>query len=225
MARFNTWPFILLLFAPAAAGVGPNQAPDAGAVDDQAAQWIETLRACHESVFSIQADFVQERFDKLNSEGEEMEGIVLVRRGGLVRLDYQKPERRVIVSDGVTLWAFDKAERTAVRDDVKNSLLTRVFGFVLGEGEDAFLVRRLGGADKPGQGPVVLELVPRAEDAFVESVALSLDCPCPCVKRVLVVDRTGAVIRVTLSNVRTNVKVGKGRFKFAPPRGVKIIQL
>ena len=213
----------LTLFVPLDAGSGPGD-PDAGPADKAASHWLKRLRECQKGVFSIRADFVQERFHKLRPSPEKMVGVAEVRRGGRVRLKYLKPTGKTITSDGEVLWAYDQEERTAYKSDAKKSLINRIFGFILDDGGDAFSSRLLGGETQTGKGPVAIELSGRVEDPAVKKVVLTLDEPCPLITRVLVVDHTGAVTRITLSNIETNVKLGKRRFIFRPPRGTSVVK-
>ncbi|MCP4600013.1 MAG: outer membrane lipoprotein carrier protein LolA [Proteobacteria bacterium] len=197
---------------------------DAGSLDDPTIPWIKHLRKCQQGVFSIKADFIQERLHRLEPTEKKMRGVVKVRRGGRVRLEYFKPERRLIVSDGKTLWAFDPSEKTAIKSKASKSLLLRLFAFFVDtDNEDAFHARHLGGALKPGAGSAAIELVPKTRDPIVASIVLTLEEPAPCVKRVLVVDNSGAVIRITLENIRTNPGLGRKLFTFIPPQGTKIV--
>ncbi len=173
----------------------------------------------------MQASFVQERLHKLEPRGEVMKGVVKLRRGGRIRVAYSEPARQLIISDGQALWAFDPGQKTAMQGRTAHSLLPRLFGFLLDDGErDSFVARHLGGDPQPGSGKAAVQLLPRSRDPIVASLVLTLEKKCPCVSRVLVVDHAGVVTRITLARVRTNLGFGQKLFVFKPPPGVKIVQ-
>ncbi len=198
---------------------------DKGNSGDPASLWLMHVRKCQSGVFSIQADFIQERLHRLNPIDKPMKGTVKARRGGRVRLEYSKPVQRLLVSDGMFLWAFDKKDKTAIRSRADGSLLLRLFELFVdtGQGTD-FIARHLGGALQPGDGPAAVELVPMSRDPVVSSIVLTLEESCPCLRRVLVIDHSGAVIRVTLDHIRTNVGLVRKLFTFTPPPGAKILR-
>lgn len=223
MSRLATVLFSALILLAISGGAVAVLASDAGTDDDPAAKWLETVTACYENINSIQADFVQERFDKLGAEAETMAGVLQARAGGLARLEYTTPKGRAVISDGKTVWAVDRNEKIAFRQSADKSPLFGVLDFLFKGGARTFAVRFLGGEKNPGRGSAVLELKPLDSDPFIERVALTLEEPCPCVKRVLVVDRSGSVVRVTLTNTKTNVKIGRGRFTFSPGAGIRLV--
>ncbi len=198
---------------------------DAGTSDEAADTWLKHIRKCQRGIFSIRANFTQEHLRRLGPKEKPDTGIVKVRRGGRVRLRYDKPSRRLIVSDGNTLWAFSPSSKTVIQSSARGSLMPRLLNYFLGdEPGDSFVARHLGGATSPKDGSSAIELVPKKRDTVIAKVVLTLRQACPCVQRVLVVDHTGAVIRVTLDNIRTNVGLKKSLFTFKPPRGTKIVK-
>ncbi len=214
-----------LLFFIAATVGHAQESTDGGLPDDPAKEWIAHLRKCQRGVSGLQASFVQERLHKLETHSEVMKGVVKLRRGGRIRVAYSEPVRRLIVSDGHALWAFDPGQKTAVEGRAAHSLLPRLFGFFLDDGErDSFVARHLGGDTQPGSGKAAVQLVPRNRDPIVASFVLTLENKCPGVSRVLVEDHAGVVTRVTLSKIRTNLGFGQKVFVFKPPPGVKIVQ-
>ncbi len=201
-------------------------AHDAGLMDETAEEWLGHVRNCLKDVFSIRARFIQETKHKLaHPVTDELRGIVEVRRGGRVRLEYKTPARRLLVTDGKTMWAFDPAAKTVITGSPGHSALSGVFALLVdGMDNTAFTASHIGGATKVGDGLAVIELVPSVRDPLVKSIVLTLDKECPCIKRVMIADHAGAVIRVTLENLRLNVGIGARRFRFVPPPGIRVVR-
>ncbi len=205
---------------------GWSKEPVDGGMDDQRAdRWLNHARVCQKGVFSLEAVFVQELKHRLEPVQEKMTGKVQVRRGGRIRIEYQKPKNRLVVSDGKTVWAYDSEAKTAITGRARDFVLHRLFGFLLyEESRDGFLISHLGGGAGPEDGRGAIQLVPKSKDPMVKSVVLTLEKSCPCLKRILIEDVTGAVIRVTFDNIRINAAIGAKRFTFRPPPGTKIIR-
>jgi outer membrane lipoprotein-sorting protein len=213
--------FVFILFL----SPGEVSASDTSSPDEAAEVWLKHVRRCLRKIFSFRADFVQEiKYKREHPKAEVFRGVVEVRRGGRYRLTYKEPQKRVVVCDGRTIWSFDRPSKTAITTSVDRTLLDEALGLLVGEEtETAFMVRHLGGARIPEDGRAAIELLPRSKDALIAKVVVTLNKKCPCIERILVVDHTGAVMRIDLDRIETNVGIGKRRFIFRPPKGATIV--
>ncbi len=202
--------------------------PDVGmtqATSPDATVWVSHLRACLKRVFSIRAEFVMERKDKQSATDEAWQGTLELRRGGRYRLTYHSPKRRLVVSDGVTAWAYDQAARIAYSSPADDLLVDHLLELISGEQyKKHFKIDFLGGSTRPrGGGFGAIQLIPFKKHPFIASLTFTLDNKCPCIRRVLIAHHDGTVTRITLSDVHFNVGIGKRRFEFTPPKGTHVI--
>ncbi len=202
----------------------PGDRPGTG--KDPIEAWLDHGRGCLDGVFSLAADFTQETIHVLGGDMEVMEGTVQLRRGKRIRLEYKKPQRLLVVSDGKVVRAWRPETRTVIEGSSRKDMVALAFGFVLGEQEEeAFDTRFVGGDAEPVEGSRgVIELVPRTPIPLVERILLTMEGSCPSVSRVVLIDRAGTATRFTLTNVKTNTGIGHKRFIFKPPKGAKIIR-
>jgi outer membrane lipoprotein carrier protein len=209
---------LFALLAPLASIARDVDEPDGSAV------WLAHLRDCLKNVFSIKASFVQENRAKNRPNGAAWSGTLEVRRGGRYRIAYKTPKPRLIVSDGKTIWAFDRAASVAVSSPADGSILDSLLGFLVGSGtSELFDAVLLGGASHPDEGFGVLDIIPVQKHPYFSSVILTLGGDCPCIRRVLVTYPGGSLTRITLSEIQTNVGMGQRRFQFTPPRGMRVV--
>lgn len=226
--RISLW-LLLATVLISAAGRAQEVERDGGAeltTDElRAAAWLAHLRACQRDVRSLRARFTQEIHRKMLGKKEVMKGTVEARRGRRVRLEYQSPQSKLLVSDGVKLVAYDPGEQRLVSTPIKRSLIPQVFELLLGSGDiQSFAARHLGGAEHPGSGPAAIELIPLEGDAIVQSFVVTVTDSKPCASRVLVVDQAGAIVRIEIQDVEINVTLENHRFVFKPPPGVDVIK-
>ena len=202
-----------------------ENAPSPPVVEDATAKiWLKHMRGCLKKVFSIKAKFVQEHRAKHRAEDEKWEGVLEVRRGGRYRLTYKLPDKRLVVSDGETIWAYDREAKTAYSSPAGETVLDDLLALLVGkETEHAVEVRFLGGSGHPDEGVAAIELVPSRNHPFLSSIVLTLEKACPAIRRILVTHHDGSVTRVTLSDIKTNVGMGKRRFMFKPPGGTRVV--
>jgi outer membrane lipoprotein carrier protein len=207
--------------------MGQTGAMGADQPDHPTDAWIRHSRRCLREVFSIRANFVQElKYKRDHPAAEVFHGVVEIRRGGRYRMTYNTPDKRLVVCDGHTIWSYDQPTRTVYTSAVANTILDEAWGLLAGDNaETAFVARYLGGTSDPKEGRAAIELLPRKKDALVASVVVTLSSQCPAVQRILVVDHTGSVMRISLDGIETNVGLGRRRFTFKPPRGTQVIPL
>ncbi|MFO8072856.1 MAG: outer membrane lipoprotein carrier protein LolA [Polyangia bacterium] len=205
----------------------PDGGPDdAGAALDPALRWLESARECLDGAFSFEADFTQELIHPLGNPTGPMRGRVQLRRGDRLRLDYRKPRRRLVVSDGEIVRAWDPENRTVIETRSARSPIHAAFRFALAAGgSDDFTARLLGGPGDPARGgPAVLELIPLRESPLVERVLVTLVPDCPPVRRVVLIDRAGCAVRITFFEARLDAGIGHRRFVFEPPPGARVVR-
>jgi outer membrane lipoprotein carrier protein len=154
---------------------------------------------------------------------EDSEGTVRVKKPGLVRWDYARPEKRTLYLQGTTLWIWRPEDQEAqVKRDFGGDQLSSAFTFLWGKGDllrefSPKAVRAPAGLP-PGEG---LELTPLK--------------PAPGVQKLLfVVGKDGQVLASLVTNpqgdlnqiVFAEAKVDQGLadslFQFTPPKGAYV---
>lgn len=154
---------------------------------------------------------------------EDSEGVVRVKKPGLVRWDYAKPEKRTLYLKGKTLWIWRPDDQEAqVKRDFGGDQLSSAFTFLWGKGD---LLKEFSPKAVPvpsglpgGDG---LELTPLK--------------PTPGVQKLLfVVGKDGQVLASVVTNPQSDLnqivfgeaKVDQGLpeslFQFAPPQGAYV---
>jgi outer membrane lipoprotein carrier protein len=151
---------------------------------------------------------------------EESSGTVQVKKPGLVRWDYQKPDPRTLFVENKTLWIWRPEDKEAqVKRNFGGDQLSSAFTFLWGKGD--LLAEFTPAVVKPPEGLPAgdgLELTPKKPVAGVQ-------------KLVFVVGKDGQVLASVVTNpqgdvnqiVFTAAKVNQGLkdelFHFEPPKG------
>jgi len=184
------------------------------------AQRVQTFYA-HTKDFSAQ--FAQHYTYLSIGKVEDSSGNVEVKKPGLVRFDYEKPEKRIIYIEGKTLWIWKPADQEAqVKRDFGGDQVSSAFTFLWGKGE---LLKEFSpkAVETPKNLPAgdALELLPVKPTAGIQ-------------KLLFVVSKEGQVLASVLTNpqgdvnqiVFTGSKVDQGlpsaRFHFEPPKGAYV---
>ena len=190
---------------------------DAG---DTVTESMNSFRGMFSRIFSLKGDFEQDVQCGDANPSSSFSGTFELKRKGRYRFNYKKPKGKTIVSDGERTFVYDRTAHF-VSAGSADSLLSLLGGLLIGESIDAFemvpLVAQDAGALR------VLRFVPRSPDPFVRQVLLTVSNKLPHIRRIVVVDGGGCIIRTTLSNVQINTGIKDRRFRFEPPKNAEVV--
>jgi outer membrane lipoprotein carrier protein len=200
---------VLLFAAPAGA------APDVTTV-------IDGIQKFYADAQDLQANFTQRYTYTVYDRTQVSKGIVYFKKPGMMRWDYQKPQPKVFVADGQTLWVYEPTENQAFKRKLAEAQLPVALTFMSGEGKltDEFEVKLLPSEDASSY---LVELIPKRHAGDYKSLQLKVDAKTFAVTASTVVDPVGNTNELSFEGVKTNVGLPDAGFKFRPPDGVRII--
>ncbi len=209
-------------------------APCASAAEESHARIVAALQKKYESLTSLAADFEQKNEIKALGRTTKSSGRLLLAKPGRLRVEYEKPERQLLVSDGRTFWLHTPRFNQVVISEVGNAgAAATPLLFLAGKGEIEknfrVFVEKPGvagqGEGARGEGaPHRLRLEPRSGAASFRRMWLEVE---PENFRILAfsyVDALGNKSGLRFSNVRESVKIAEEKFRFVAPPGAEIVR-
>jgi outer membrane lipoprotein carrier protein len=170
------------------------------------------------------ARFFQESTLKAMDITDTAEGTILIKRPGMMRWEYERPDPQLIVTDGEMLWLYRPEERQVMIGDAP-----RYFGGGKGAGflsdvksvEDDFIVV----PGKSDDAHHVLELFPKENRYDVESIRLYISRDRMEIVKVVTENRFGDETRLTFSDLTFGLNPDDSLFRFEIPDGTDVLQL
>jgi outer membrane lipoprotein carrier protein len=153
-------------------------------------------------------------------------GEVLLKKPGRMRWNYVKPEPKMYLSDGTTLWLYEPEDKQAFKQDLKASQLPAALAFLAGQGKLSaeFDITPADGKTPYGTAhDYVLSLSPKAPQATVKTILFVVDPKTFDVRESVITDQQGNVNDLLFSEIKTNTSLPDATFKWAPPAGVRLI--
>jgi outer membrane lipoprotein carrier protein len=154
---------------------------------------------------------------------EDSAGTVEVKKPGLVRWDYDKPEKRTIYVEGKTLsiWKPDDKE-VQVKRDFGGGELSSAFTFLWGKGDllKEFSAKAIGTPEGLPQGDA-LELTPQKPVAGVQKLIFVVGKDGQVLASVLT-NPQGDLNQIVFSGSKVDQGLESGRFHFEPPKGAYV---
>lgn len=171
-------------------------------------------------VQTYSAKFQQVVLDEGFNPIEESAGIVMIKRPGKFRWDYEPPSEHRIISNGDKVWTYDvELEQVTVRS-LKEAVGKTPAGLLAGgtDVNEEFKVSDLGEVN----GPLYwVRMEPKNEDVGFEDIRIGFEDG--RLRVMELVDSLGQTTRITMTDGEENQPMQDKRFEFTPPEGVDVI--
>lgn len=188
----------------------------AARADDKALQQLgERL----EGLKSLQAQFVQTVSDEKGKVLQTSQGTLAVKRGNRLRWETTAPFAYLIVTDGETLWRFDRDLEQVTRQKFKGELADTPALILSGE-----MPRIRANYDvslEQGSAGEYFRLVPKRRNALFHSLTLLFAGN--SVSRLVLQDNLDQRTEIQFSGVVNNPALAEGLFHFDPPKGADVV--
>lgn len=212
----------VLLFIASLATAGAAE-PDVPA----AAETVKRMQDYYAASSDYRATFVQTTAHKMFSGRlQRAYGIVKFKKGGLMRWEYTRPEKKLFVYDGTKLWVYEPEVPQVFSGTADAEKLRRALAFLSGEGKilNDYKVTILNEKRFGFEKGIVLGLTPKDKSSPYKRVELYLDKQTYRVIRSVVVDYESNRNRIDFSNPTLNSNLPAEEFRFTPPPGVPVVK-
>jgi outer membrane lipoprotein carrier protein len=205
------------LFLLSASGAGPLDAA------------IRRLEDHYNRLNTLKASFVQIYREDARSPAREEAGVIYLRKPGKMRWEYARPDQKLFLSDGKTVYFYVPSDKQVTRMPVDEAADARLpLRFLLGK---LNIRRTFGRVELPADaapldpGNTVLRLYPKqrkgVEEMFQE-LLLEIDQR-DRIRRLVVYETGGARSEFRLTGEEPNPRLDQGLFRFDIPPGVEVV--
>jgi outer membrane lipoprotein carrier protein len=193
----------------------------------KAKEIVTKVQEFYAGVDDYQAAFVQTSAHKMfGGKLERAYGKVSFKKGGLMRWEYERPEKKLFIYDGAILWIYEPEVPQIFKGAADTDRLRKALAFLTGEGKilDEYKARKVSEKKMGFPDGYVLKLKPRQKGSPFKHVELYVDGSDFHVVRSVVVDHEGNRNRLDFKKPATNLDLNAKMFEFAPPKGVPVIE-
>lgn len=209
----------ILLSAALLGGAAQAQKPKG----ESAAAVVARVQKYYDATRDLKAKFDQQ-LTSVAGRPQKASGEVWLKKPGKMRWDYATPEKKLMVSDGATLWVYVPEDEQAFKQPLSGNALPAQVSFLIGQGKldkefDASLTQVEGLA--PDE--VALKMVPKVGTAAYRYLVFVVDAKTGQVRRTIIYDQQGGTNTLRFSDVQQNKGIDDAKFKFSPPKGTRIL--
>lgn len=210
----------------AAAGFCQPAGPDAAATGRDTT--LETILSRLEKRYrsaGFTADFTQTSSLKAMQITDTASGKAMFKRPGMMRWEYEVPDRQQIITDGKKLWIYRPDE---------NQVTVGLFPAFFGDGKGASFLSDIGllrkkfnlaMEEKDEAGNYVIRMEPKNPIPDITLIHLSVSAATYDVVRIVTFNSYGDETRIALHNISHRESMADKLFQFEIPEHTDIVQL
>ncbi|MFQ5911633.1 MAG: outer membrane lipoprotein carrier protein LolA [Nitrospinota bacterium] len=190
---------------------------------------VEGVQARYQQTHFFQARFRQTSV--LASLGERLEsaGRVYIRKPGMMRWEYEGPERQLLVSDGLSFWVYTPKLKQVIASRFGETFRSKTpLAFLAGNGDirREFNVRFREKRPEAGNGAPALHrlsLIPKKPHPSLKELRLDVRKEDYLIVRSSLIDPYGNVTDIQFENIRVDEALPQDLFTFRIPPGVEVV--
>lgn len=209
---------LLIVAAVAAVAQAQEKKPES------AATVVARVQKYYDATRDLRAKFEQQ-LESPSRAPSKASGEVWLKKPGKMRWDYAKPDKKLMVSDGSTMWVYDPDDEQAYKQDLRGNALPAQVSFLLGEGKlDKEFDASLTKIDGLGPDELALKMVPKVGTTAYRYLVFVVDGKTGQVRKTIIYGQDGSTNKLSFVEVQQNKGVDDGKFKFSPPSGTHILK-
>ena len=186
---------------------------------------IDRAVAAYARLNSMRAEFQQTLTNPLTGNTQTTNGVILRKKRNLLSINFDSGDR--VVADGSTLWVYlpSSAPGQVIRMPYtgSNAISVDPAEQFLNSPRTRFTVTSSGTATVGGRATHAVTLVPKRANANLTSAKVWIDDSDSSIRQFDVETPNGLKRHVVITNFTANPTLSNSSFKFAVPKGAKVV--
>ena len=228
---------LLVALACAVASVSSAQeaAKPAATAVDPARQVAATVQSFYDQTRDLSASFFQTYVNKVYDRTDRSQGHVTFKKPGRMRMDYAKPNGKIIVAGAGKITLYEPGEEPGDNGQVleqkfNETDLPQAMAFLMGTSKlaDDFEFKLLDAAKEGYPAGQVLELKPRKPNPRFDRLLFYVETAANLrglVRRLVIIDASGNRNRFDFSQLKFNTNVPDSTFTWKPPANARRVHM
>jgi outer membrane lipoprotein carrier protein len=187
---------------------------------------IRDLQRRYASVNTVTADFQQDY--RAPGIHQTESGKLWLKKPGLMRWEYDRPEKKLYVTDGEEAFSYVPEERQVTVQPFTAAEMHRTpLQFLLGGGdlERDFVASWASELSTKDSDIILIRLTPHRNNPEYAFLVLGLDQKTYDIQRIVIHEPSGNISEFLFTNQVYNAEIGNEKFKFRIPDGVEVMRL
>jgi outer membrane lipoprotein carrier protein len=155
-------------------------------------------------------------------------GVFRMKRPGLMRWEYRKPEEKLFVADGHEAFLYVPLDRqVTIQPFSASDMRGTPLEFLLGGADirKSFSASWENNFRPAAEQLLLVRLTPKNTQSQYEFLTLAIDPQNYDIRRITIHELGGNTSEFLLSNLTANAKMDNKEFQFKPPKGIEVIRM
>lgn len=190
--------------------------------EETAQEILEKVRKKYDSFTDARLTFAQRTRFEMSKLEQTVEGTLVLKKSNKYRVEYGD---RTIVTDGSTVWSYSAANNQVLVDYFKQDERSLTPERLLTGSPKDYYATVVGHEKLDGLETAVLKLVPKDDQAFVQSLRLWVNVSTWLIRKAEVIDVNGKETSYSVKDIRLNTGIADASFTYQIPEGVEVVDL
>ncbi len=182
---------------------------------------LNELEKAFTSIRSVKVVFLQKVNYPWTTKAEISKGFFYAQPGGKFRIEYEQPEKLIIVSDSREILIYSPEEKVAIKDNIQNNKSPVIEALFLVSKPLSSVFEKVGELQKNGVKTLVLK--PKLKDEHFNKVYVDVDDNLN-ISSIKIENKDGTVVAFEIVSVSKNFTPSQNLFSTETPKGTKIIK-
>jgi outer membrane lipoprotein carrier protein len=188
-------------------------------------QVVEKIQQKNNATTTLEVHFTQSAYNKSLNQTQKAEGMVYIKKPGMMRWDYAPPDEQSFIVNDKLFWWYTPSTRQVVKKQAEaafDSSLPLTFISGMGQLNQDFNIKLV--TEQPAPGVYALELVPKKPQVNLKKMILKVDDKQFNIQQVVMYDFYDNVTTLDFFKHKLNAPISNERFQFEVPVGVQVVE-
>jgi outer membrane lipoprotein carrier protein len=228
---FKTFTFSVIFISTYAFGAGTTSKPVSKKPPAISAPELKAIEKKYSQTSALSATVQKTLKLKMLEQEKKYEGILEIKKPGMFRLEFDKPEKSLAITDGKTIWVatyptdpdLDNTVRVIRSTNQERIQSQALITFLLGKGSllKEFTIQSVN-KDKE---TATYTLVPKTKNDDVEKLQLAVNTKKNEIDEIKYWDALDNETVLTLDSTKFDQDIKADRFQYTPPKGAEVTDL
>jgi chaperone LolA len=187
-----------------------------------ATEIINKVQAKYKKTNSVIAKYTQTVKFKLTKMEQSYDGTLSLKKEKKYRIE---TDQQVILTDGVTSWAYSPKTNQVVIDNYKEDKNTISPEKFLTEYPNDYYSSLVGKAKVNNKDTYEMKLTPKENTSFIKSLKVWVDSDEWFIRQIETIDMNDNTTKYVVKKIETNVEISNDKFQFKPTAETQVIDL
>ncbi len=186
---------------------------------------VEQIQQKYNATDTLEVNFTQTAYNKALNQTQSAQGMLYIKKPGMMRWDYITPEEQSFIINDKTFWWYTPQNRQVVKKESQSAFDSNLpLAFISGIGRLSQDFNIKFAAEQYQQDMYVLDMLPKKPQVNINRMLFKVDKKQFDIQEVIMYDFYENVTTIKFAKHSINKPIDTERFHFEVPPGVRIVE-